>query len=711
MSLVPLLQTLYRPNDLKELHFAALGVEVRTDVPPEELLPDASYLPSASGWDGLTIDEAREKDPTFRRPLSNGNKSPEARVYLERRNELLVQNQAAFRTVRRLRPEPGKPPVRLGNCYEFFKQMEFMAGYWDDTSLPLPDDDAMDEGEDGAQQGETTPAVPLPPGTPSGSAGPGAVSGAPVSNARSQPAPDTTSTTATATTTNSATTSSSSVPERVTWRRQPGSEMPPEHRHNFLTAFVKLVSYDFGCNVGPARVEPRLQLIAPPGSKSRFKASKSAAPKRDPQPPPGQTTMQVSSPPTPPPPFGKASYFPAGSVFVHRIPTTREAARAGIVEGPVAAVSARGTTSFHNNTDDDGVSQESLLDLGRELLVALSTAQLRARERRPERRFGEGRWWATAKRWGGGEGGPIGREAESAAAAAAAAEDKDKGKGKDAPAPSPSSGSASSPSGGSGNTAQPPSSSSTSPAATTSSGASHPAKLMAALGPGIPGSVGAAGGARPTLPVPLPPLPIPMRGSGAGAQPPATKRRKTPSIYDHYRAVRPPASNWDRKARYEAVGRVRVNGGVGGEGGADVCDDVFLFSCLFHHFSVVRVRVPDRLIDVLDGDVDVGASAEEVGGEEEAKGRRAGRSWGRLEVSRSRWFDLFLVEDRLEAMRLLWGVMAWLMRRQEQQQQQKQKQGPGPQGQQRPGVGQQAGMKGGGGAGGEPDPDVIMKDV
>ena len=38
----------------------------------------------------------------------------------------------------------------------------------------------------------------------------------------------------------------------------------------------------------------------------------------------------------------------------------------------------------HNHTDNDGVSQESLLDLGRELLVALSTAQLRARERRPE---------------------------------------------------------------------------------------------------------------------------------------------------------------------------------------------------------------------------------------------------------------------------------------------------------------------------------------
>jgi len=33
-----------------------------------------------------------------------------------------------------------------------------------------------------------------------------------------------------------------------------------------------------------------------------------------------------------------------------------------------------------------------------------------------------------------------------------------------------------------------------------------------------------------------------------------------------------------------------------------------------------------------------------------------------LEMRRSRWYDLFDAEDRVEAMRGIWGVMAWLMR-------------------------------------------------
>ena len=110
-------------------------------------------------------------------------------------------------------------------------------------------------------------------------------------------------------------------------------------------------------------------------------------------------------------------------------------------------------------------------------------------------------------------------------------------------------------------------------------------------------------------------------------------------MYDNYRMVRPPASTWDRKARYEAIGRDRRSS-------ADY-DDVFVVSALLHHVSVVRVRVPDRLMAVLAGEV------EEEAGE---------RGWGRLEVWRSRWFDFFKVEDRVEAMKLVWSVMAYMMR-------------------------------------------------
>ena len=37
--------------------------------------------------------------------------------------------------------------------------------------------------------------------------------------------------------------------------------------------------------------------------------------------------------------------------------------------------------------------------------------------------------------------------------------------------------------------------------------------------------------------------------------------------------------------------------------------------------------------------------------------------WERLVIWRSKWFDLFLVRERIEAMELVWGMMAWLMRK------------------------------------------------
>ncbi|KAI2469181.1 hypothetical protein F4781DRAFT_395509 [Annulohypoxylon bovei var. microspora] len=527
-SVVRFLQQLQRPTELTEAHFAALGAHVHADAPAEEVLPDPSYLPVFSEWEGVDLDEARRKDETFRRPLCNGGTSPEARFFLERRDELSVPNQAAFRTIRRVKPEPGKQQPRLGNCYEFFKQMELMASYWDDSSLPP----LITEEED-------VESPPLPPRPTDATSEQPATGAAPESNTRSEADPET---------------KPPKEPQRTTYRTSPGTQMPPEFRHNFISSFVKLIAYPFGCNVIPPRVEPRLQLLAPPYKRS----SKSKAPSSQ-----------------------AASYFPSGCVFLCRAPTTREAARAGIVEGPIAAVSARNTTNFVSPA-------ESNIDFGRELVAALITAQHRAREGQPEKRFGEGKWWATEKRWGGGEGGPIGREVDGDSVVG----------DKDAAAP--------------GNGAA--------DKAGSSSSSSQPQKKSSSLPP------------------------IPMRG-----QPVNKKPRKNMSIYDSYRMVRLPSSNWDKKTKYAAIGKVR---------GADY-DDVFVLSSLFHHLSVLRVRVPRKLLDVLGGEPE---GVLEVKAEAEVDKLR---SWGRLEMWRSRWFDLFVVEERLEAMRLLWGMMGWVMRKEE----------------------------------------------
>ncbi len=124
-----------------------------------------------------------------------------------------------------------------------------------------------------------------------------------------------------------------------------------------------------------------------------------------------------------------------------------------------------------------------------------------------------------------------------------------------------------------------------------------------------------------------------------GTAAPATKKpRKNMSIYDNYRMVRPPSSAWDRKAKYEAIGKARGTG----------FDDIFIISSLFHHISILRVRVPIRLLEVMDGSPELDASK---------------RSWGKVQAWRSAWYDLFDTDQRVAAMQLLWAVMTYQMRK------------------------------------------------
>ncbi|KAM0427208.1 hypothetical protein ACHAPT_007636 [Fusarium lateritium] len=446
--------------------FSAIGLNLNLDAKPADLVPDPSYIPDFEEWDRLSLDEARDKNASTRRPIRNGNLSPGCQVYLERKKELSSINEDAFRTVRRLPVPKGKQQARLGNAYEFFRCLEAFTSFWDDPTQPPPlppSPEASPEATDGsANSGDAKPASPKEDSGPS------------------------------------------------YFRTSAGSNMPPDYRNNLMTAFIKLVAYDFGCNVSPSRTEPRLHLSSPEGTPLR------------------------------------KTYCPSGCLFVFQSPTTREAARAGVVHGPVASVSARGTTDF---TVPDPETAQSL-DLAREIVAALITAQHRAREGKTEKRFGDGQWWTTEKRWGGGPGGPIGREIEKDAVQG----DKD------------------------------------------------------------------------------------VKPSDENGLPVSKKPRKNMSIYDNYRMVRPPSSTWDKKAQYEAIGRRQ---------GADY-DDIFVVSSLFHHVSILRVRVPNRLLEALDGAREPDLSK---------------RSWGKVEAWRSPWYDLFDAKQRLDALKLVWGMMAYQMRK------------------------------------------------
>ncbi|KAG9250175.1 uncharacterized protein F5Z01DRAFT_640541 [Emericellopsis atlantica] len=429
---------------------SALGTNLTLDATTDQLVPDPSFIPDFSGWDQLSPEEAQTRHQSTRCQLRNGNLSPGCQTYQERIKELSHSNEEAFRTVRRIPPPKGQQHARLGNAYEFFRCLEMFTSFWDDTSNP-PE---------------------LPPS-------PEATQSVPAGTADSR-----------------------------TVRTAEGTAMPTDYRQKLTTAFLKMVCYDFGCNVAFARTEPRLHLSTPEGTESPRK-----------------------------------SYLVSTCSFIFQSPKTREASRAGLVYGPVAAVSARVTTNF--TTPDMETAQA--LDLSKEICAALITAQHRAREGKEEVRFGEGQWWTQKPRWGGGAGGPIGREIEREAKEDAA---------------------------------------------------------------------------RPNDPDGLPL---------------AKKPRKNMIMYDKYRMVRPPAYTWDKKARYEAIGKVP----------GSTFDDVFVVSCLFHHISILRVRVPLRLLDVLEGAPEQDPAV---------------RSWGNVQAWRSPWYDMFETEGRIEAMKTFWAVMAYQMR-------------------------------------------------
>lgn len=489
-ALVPLLQTIHRPADIQLSHFEALGVHVIQDVTSQDILPALTYLPPFDEWKSIDPENIEEVAKEYRKPLSNGNLSPSVQTYRERIKELSIDNTAAFRTIRRIPPPPGEANVRLGNAYEFFKHLEVFSSYWHDTSLPTPSPSSSTE-HSPPDPSEDTEAKPKP--TPF---------------------------------------------HLLTHQRTgTGSQLPADNRQHLVTAFVKLVAYDFGCNVSFSRCEPRLYLIPP-------------------------TSAPSSKPP---------SYFNSSATFIYRTPSDRASARANFVEGPVAAVSCRATTVF-------ATEPEERLDLAREVVAVLLTAQQRAREGKTEKRAGEGKWWTTVPRWGGGDGGPIGKEG-----------DRFDG-------------------------------SSQIPCLSSAGGERLSSGAATAVMSEAKRAIGGING------------PSPSKRTKKGP----TLKEGNMQIYENYRKMLPPSSSWDRKARYSPIGKAK---------GVDY-DDVFLVSSLNHHVSIVRARVPASLMGVLDGG-------------DHSKG------WDTLMMYRSKWYDLFLTDERIEAMELVWGMMNWLMRSQE----------------------------------------------
>lgn len=137
-----------------------------------------------------------------------------------------------------------------------------------------------------------------------------------------------------------------------------GSEMPSDIREDTMRGLVEMVAWPFQCQASVPTTPPRLNV--------------------------------------------QGLLFPVRHTLISgRVPQDRQAARSGILEGPLLGVQCREETTF--STEEVGSWSKEYCDLFREVGAMLLLAQERAREGAVEVKPGEGKWWTTAPRFGGAE--------------------------------------------------------------------------------------------------------------------------------------------------------------------------------------------------------------------------------------------------------------------------------------------------------------------
>lgn len=143
-----------------------------------------------------------------------------------------------------------------------------------------------------------------------------------------------------------------------------GRDMPPRFRDDTVFAFVEAITLVFRCRVERPRAEPKVKLQ--------------------------NLLIPLSQ-----------------TGVVYRSPQDRAQARKGMLEGPLIALHCDIRTTFRRPGEAKGEGQSEIATLLREVGLMLSIAQKRARDGQEEPKPGEGKWWVTKPRWGGGVGGEV----------------------------------------------------------------------------------------------------------------------------------------------------------------------------------------------------------------------------------------------------------------------------------------------------------------
>lgn len=520
-----------KPSDVDIHHLAALNVSFEPECDFETLLSTlrdgSSYLPPKS-W----LESPEEGDsPTLAlsdtrtRLLSNGRKPPDRKDFYMRAKELYFANEHAFSGLTR-KGIPGQAPPRLAHFRRFWEGLDNMAYYWDnslDEYIPARPEDATSNETASSAPSENVQTI---------SRSTDAEAEATNLDEPRKKAKTTSDTGETQAFNKQSISSSSSLPPRIQPPNVPhidrpksdplppglllgtyrgnrigsGAEMPDQYRLDAVRSFLEPIAWAFGLTFTPHRRPPTLAI--------------------------------------------ESMRFPVRmSTMAWRAPADRMRARSGWLEGPVLGVQCRPETGFGR---DGSGEAESVLDTTRELGGLLLLAQERLREGKRERKPGEGKWWVTKARWGGGPGGEVGEASGGSDAPVEKEEEK-------------------------------------------------PARSR-----------------------------------------PSAKDKRKLSAAEAWKVLKPGSGIWDPRIAYEAIGKDR----------SVEWDEIFMVSSLNHHISILKMRIhPSYLQYLTEGTLPTQHPSDPL--------------WASPKLQRTRWFDFFSVDDRAEAMRGLWGIMAYLMRMQE----------------------------------------------
>ncbi|CAI7592971.1 hypothetical protein N7533_007648 [Penicillium manginii] len=152
---------------------------------------------------------------------------------------------------------------------------------------------------------------------------------------------------------------------------------------------------------------------------------------------------------------------------------------------------------------------------------------------------------------------------------------------------------------------------------------------------------------------PTPPAPVPdvesARKRHKFEHPFVTSLSRRPSAMrklssgEKWQILQPGVSLWDKRMRYQQIGKAPDS----------AYDDIYMVSSINHHISILHLRVHRRYLEILTfGKSDIPADTAD-----------ADHPWHVLKLQRSKWYDLFDANDRVEGLKCVWALFHYQSRK------------------------------------------------